>query len=131
MVLRRYLLRWQVILKSMTSEKLAAAWAKLGSVADRLQRMSCDFDDAVDATEGKGRCPVAFERAALPRLDEALIVEWDQPGVLIVEVQAHLDESTVRGVALQGTAGLKRGVPVRTTGKPITVPVNPQDPEPT
>src|ERR1700757_1032660 len=66
---------------------------------------------------------VAFERAELPQLDEALIVEWDQPGVLIVEVQAHLDESTVRGVALHGTAGLRRGVPVRTTGKPITVPV--------
>ena len=30
---------------------------------------------------------------------------------------------TVRGVALQATAGLKRGVPVRATGHPITVPV--------
>ena len=38
---------------------------------------------------------VAFEGAELPRLDEALIVEWDQPRALIVEVQAHLDESTV------------------------------------
>jgi F-type H+-transporting ATPase subunit beta len=52
-----------------------------------------------------------------------LIVEWDQPGPLIVEVQAHLDENTVRGVALQATAGLKRGVPVRPTGGSITVPV--------
>jgi F-type H+/Na+-transporting ATPase subunit beta len=66
---------------------------------------------------------VAFEPAKLPQLDEDLIVEWDQPGVLIVEVQAHLDENTVRCVALQGTAGLRRGVPVRTTGKPITVPL--------
>ena len=66
---------------------------------------------------------VAFEGAELPHIDEALVVEWDQPLVLIVEVQAHLDESTVRGVALQGTAGLKRGVPVRATGRPITIPV--------
>ena len=66
---------------------------------------------------------VAFEKAELPQLDEALVIDWDQPGVLIVEVQAHLDESTVRGVALQATAGLKRGVPVRATGHPITVPV--------
>ena len=51
------------------------------------------------------------------------MVEWDQPGLLIVEVQAHLDNHTVRGVALQATAGLKRGVPVRATGHPITVPV--------
>ena len=59
----------------------------------------------------------------MPRLEEALIVEWDQPETLIVEVQAHLDESTVRGVALQATAGLKRGVPVRASGSPVTVPV--------
>ena len=66
---------------------------------------------------------VAFDSAHLPRIDEALIVEWDQPASLTVEVQAHLDETTVRGVALQATAGLKRGVPVRATGGPITVPV--------
>src|SRR6202795_4536736 len=66
---------------------------------------------------------VAFDAGELPRLEEALVVEWDRPGTLIVEVQAHLDEGTVRGVALQATAGLKRGVPVRATGHPITVPV--------
>ena len=66
---------------------------------------------------------VAFEHVALPRIDEALTVEWDRPGPLTVEVQAHLDERTVRGVALQSTAGLKRGVPVRATGGPIMVPV--------
>jgi F-type H+-transporting ATPase subunit beta len=66
---------------------------------------------------------VIFDSDELPRLDEALIVEWDQPENLIVEVQAHLDERTVRGVALQAAAGLKRGVPVRATGRPITVPV--------
>ena len=66
---------------------------------------------------------VAFDGVQLPRLDEALIVEWDQPGSLIIEVQAHLDERTLRGVALQATARLKRGVPVRATGIPVTVPV--------
>ena len=65
---------------------------------------------------------VAFD-GALPRIDEALIIAWDQPDTLIVEVQAHLDEHTVRGVALQATAGLKRGVAVRATGAPISVPV--------
>ena len=50
-------------------------------------------------------------------------MEWDQPEALIVEVQAHIDERTLRGVALQATAGLKRGVPVRATGLAITVPV--------
>jgi F-type H+-transporting ATPase subunit beta len=66
---------------------------------------------------------VGFEPGELPRLGDAMLVAWDQPEALIVEVQAHLDETTVRGVALQATAGLKRGVTVRPTGGPITVPV--------
>ena len=66
---------------------------------------------------------VSFQGAELPQLDEALIIDWDQPGPLLVEVQAHLDEQTVRGVALQATAGLQRGAPVFATGQPITVPV--------
>ena len=61
--------------------------------------------------------------ADLPRLDEALVVEWDQPEALVIEVQAHLDECTVRAVALQATAGLRRGVLVRATGSALTVPV--------
>ena len=83
------------------------------------------------ATQQKGKVlavrgavvDVCFDVTELPQLYEGLVVEWDQPGPLVVEVQAHLDERTVRGVALQGTAGLKRGVPVRRTGAPITVPV--------
>ncbi len=66
---------------------------------------------------------VAFDSGPLPRLEEALVVQWDQPDTLILEVQAHLDERTVRGVALQATTGLQRGIPVRATGGPITVPV--------
>jgi F-type H+/Na+-transporting ATPase subunit beta len=66
---------------------------------------------------------VSFEPAELPRLDEALVVEWDRAEKLIVEVQAHLDERTVRAVALQGTAGLRRGVRVHASGNPVTVPV--------
>jgi F-type H+-transporting ATPase subunit beta len=66
---------------------------------------------------------VAFDPAELPPLDEALHVEWDRPASLVVEVQAHLDERMIRGVALQSTAGLRRGMPVRRSGSPITVPV--------
>jgi F-type H+-transporting ATPase subunit beta len=66
---------------------------------------------------------VEFETGQLPPIDEALLVEWDRPETLIVEVQAHLDSRTIRGVALRGTAGLRRGVAVRSSGKAITVPV--------
>jgi len=66
---------------------------------------------------------VAFESGRLPEIDEALVIEWDRPETLVVEVQSHLDERHARCVALQSTAGLRRGVRARATGQPITVPV--------
>jgi F-type H+-transporting ATPase subunit beta len=65
---------------------------------------------------------VRFE-GALPPINSALAVEWDQPETLLLEVHGHLDPSTARGVALQSTLGLKRGVKARATGGPITIPV--------
>lgn len=66
---------------------------------------------------------VRYDAGTLPALNEALIVEWDRPEPLMLEVQGHLDLTTLRAVALQATAGLSRRVPVRATGAPITVPV--------
>jgi F-type H+-transporting ATPase subunit beta len=66
---------------------------------------------------------VAFEAGALPAIGHALNVAWDGPYRLVVEVQQHLDPSTVRTVAMQNTAGLARGTGVRATGQPIAVPV--------
>ncbi len=70
-----------------------------------------------------GVVDVAFGSARLPAIHHALTVDWDQPGPLVLEVQSHLDAGTVRTVALQNTHGLQRGVPVRATGGPLTVPV--------
>ena len=69
---------------------------------------------------------VAFDDAPLPPIEEALSVRWDRPGALIAEVQSHLDRTTVRAVALQPTAGLRRGIEVEATGAPITMPVGPE-----
>ncbi len=65
---------------------------------------------------------IAFT-GTLPQVDDALIIEWDRPERLVVEVQAHLDAHIVRGVALQATGGLRRGVGARSLGGPIEVPV--------
>jgi F-type H+-transporting ATPase subunit beta len=70
-----------------------------------------------------GVVDVAFDTPPLPAIDHALVVQWDQPGSLVLEVQSHLDTATVRTVALQNTHGLQRGVRVRATGGPLTVPV--------
>jgi F-type H+-transporting ATPase subunit beta len=42
---------------------------------------------------------------------------------MLAEVQAHLDESAVRCIALEATSGLRRGDPARGTGGPLTAPV--------
>ena len=60
---------------------------------------------------------------ALPPIDTALIVEWDRQEPLHLEVHSHVDTGTVRAVALHPTAGLKRGVAVRSTGASVSVPV--------
>jgi F-type H+-transporting ATPase subunit beta len=66
---------------------------------------------------------VRFEQGRLPEINEALDVAIGPRASLTAEVQAHLDEHTVRAVAMQSTDGLSRGVGVRATGGPITVPV--------
>jgi F-type H+-transporting ATPase subunit beta len=66
---------------------------------------------------------VAFDDAALPLIEESLAIVADQGPAIIAEVQAHLDEHTVRALALQSTNGLRRGAPVQASGGPIQVPV--------
>lgn len=70
-----------------------------------------------------GVVDVRFEDGLLPAPATALQVLWDQPQTLILEVEAQLDASTVRTVALQDTQGLARDTAVLDTGAPVTVPV--------
>ena len=44
-------------------------------------------------------------------------------GEVVVEVVAHIDPHTVRGIALNPTAGLARGVPIHDAGRPLQMPV--------
>ena len=66
---------------------------------------------------------VAFMSDDLPPIEHALVVEKDDGETVLVEVQAHLDRHSVRAIALQATAGLRRGQAVRATGGPIETPV--------
>lgn len=42
---------------------------------------------------------VVFAGADLPCINSALVVEWDRPTPLILEVHSHLDLTTLRAVA--------------------------------
>ncbi len=65
---------------------------------------------------------VEFAEGALPAIYDALHLQQGDR-TLTLEVAQHLDEHTVRTIALQSTDGLKRGTPVEATGAPIHVPV--------
>ena len=64
----------------------------------------------------------AFSAGRLPAINEALRIEGLADD-LYAEVQSHIDECTVRAVALRTTSGLARGLNAHGTGSPITVPV--------
>jgi F-type H+-transporting ATPase subunit beta len=66
-----------------------------------------------------------FQSGDLPSIHSALVLQFDDGTDLVVEVQEHLDPHTVRAIAMGDTAGLRRGLAVRDTGKSISVPVGP------
>jgi F-type H+-transporting ATPase subunit beta len=66
---------------------------------------------------------VSFPSGALPSIPHALLVQRDDGPGLVLEVQEHVDPYTVRAMAMDSTAGLRRGLAVLDTGHPIRVPV--------
>jgi F-type H+/Na+-transporting ATPase subunit beta len=73
---------------------------------------------------------VEFEPGQLPSIYNALLVQGvEQKDVfaysskLTLEVAQHLGESQVRTIAMASTDGLTRGMVVRDTGAPISIPV--------
>lgn len=66
------------------------------------------------------------QNANLPSIHDALKIQRPGGKTLIVEVQQHIGEDTVRTIAMDSTDGLQRGMKVVSTGKPITMPVGAQ-----
>ena len=59
----------------------------------------------------------------LPEILNSLELKRDNGDTLVLEVQQHLGEDSVRTIAMDGTEGLVRGMAVIDTGKPIAMPV--------
>jgi F-type H+-transporting ATPase subunit beta len=74
-------------------------------------------------------CDVEFPANCLPDIMTALTISNpgidDTPDNLVVEVAQHLGDNVVRAVAMDATDGLVRGMEVKNTGAPITIPVGP------
>ena len=74
---------------------------------------------------------VHFERVkgkvlALPRIHDAMEITRPDGRILIVEVQQHIGENTVRTVAMDTTDGISRGLKAVSRYMPITMPVGNQ-----
>ena len=69
---------------------------------------------------------VTFEDGQLPEILNALEINQNGDGTLILETAQHLGDGVVRTVAMDSTDGLVRGQKVTDTGNPITVPVGPE-----
>ncbi|NTV09545.1 MAG: F0F1 ATP synthase subunit beta [Zoogloea sp.] len=70
---------------------------------------------------------IQFPRAAMPKVYDALVLEDAADSfaevALTFEVQQQLGDGVVRTIALGSSDGLRRGMTVRSTGAPISVPV--------
>lgn len=62
----------------------------------------------------------------LPPIYEALEIERENGSKLIVEVEQHVGEDTVRCVAMDTTDGLYRGMKVLDLGRTLTMPMGDQ-----
>ncbi len=67
---------------------------------------------------------VSFDETGdkLPSINEALEIERKDGTKLILEVQQHIGENSVRTISMDSTDGLQRGLKVEATGHPITMP---------
>src|SRR3984885_7425330 len=65
---------------------------------------------------------VQFE-GKLPEIYNALELKRSTGETLVLEVQQHLGEDSVRCIAMDGTEGLVRGLPVTDTGAAIAMPI--------
>src|SRR3954470_7879233 len=59
----------------------------------------------------------------LPEIYNALELQKPGGGALVMEVQQHLGDDSVRCIAMDGTEGLTRGLEVLDTGIPISMPI--------
>jgi F-type H+-transporting ATPase subunit beta len=77
-----------------------------------------------------GPVDVSFEgtekEITLPRIHDAMTIIRDDGRELIIEVQQHIGENTVRTVAMDSTDGLRRGMEAISYMRPITVPIGDQ-----
>jgi F-type H+/Na+-transporting ATPase subunit beta len=65
---------------------------------------------------------VTFEEG-LPGINDVLLVRREDGSVIALEIHEHTSKTTAKTIALGFTEGLKRGMPVESSGGPLSIPV--------
>lgn len=86
----------------------------------RISQIIGPVIDVIFDTQGQNT------EAILPRIHDALEVTHPDGRRIILEVQQHIGEDTVRTVAMDNTDGLYRGLDVKCKGAPISMPTGEQ-----
>ena len=63
------------------------------------------------------------ENSELPKIYDSLEIKKADGSILVLEVQQHIGEDTVRTISMDATDGLSRGTEVLATGNPIQMPI--------
>ena len=88
----------------------------MSQINGRISQISGPVIDVFFNTEGQDAEKV------LPKIHEALTIQRPDGSRLVVEVQQHIGEDTVRCVAMDNTDGLQRGLEAVPMGSPILMP---------
>jgi F-type H+-transporting ATPase subunit beta len=72
-----------------------------------------------------GVVDAVFPAHDMPEIYDAVQIQRPGKTPVVLEIQNHLGKGLVRGVAMDATEGLRRGMEIVNTGAPITVPVGP------
>ena len=70
--------------------------------------------------------PDLGEHGRLPGIHEAMTVRRRDGRELVLEVQQHIGENTVRSIAMESTDGLQRRLEVTAAGRAVSMPVGEQ-----
>ncbi|MBM6992668.1 MAG: F0F1 ATP synthase subunit beta [Prevotella sp.] len=92
----------------------------MSQISGRISQIIGPVIDVYFDTQGQD------SEKVLPKIYEALKVKRPDGRELIIEVQQHIGEDTVRCVAMDNTDGLQRGLEALPTGSPITMPAGEQ-----
>ena len=66
------------------------------------------------------------ENNKLPNILDALEIKRENGQIIVLECQQHIGEDTIRAISMDSSDGLRRGMDVVATGKPITMPIGDQ-----